>query len=65
MVTILTILLGLTLLAVLGVLLVGLVGMGGGGSFNTKYGNKLMRARVMLQGLAILLMIALGFAANA
>jgi hypothetical protein len=65
MVTILAILLGVTLLAVLGVLLAGVVGMGGGGGFNSKYGNKLMRARVMLQGLAIALMIALSIAVNA
>jgi hypothetical protein len=31
--------------------------MAKGGEFNKKYGNKLMRARVALQGLAILLFI--------
>ena len=40
--------------AVLGVLVVGIVGMLKGGEFNKKYGNKLMRARVMLQGLTLL-----------
>ncbi len=40
--------------AVLVSLGVGLVGMAQGGEFNKKYGNKLMRARVALQGLAIL-----------
>ncbi|MCB1682544.1 MAG: twin transmembrane helix small protein [Alphaproteobacteria bacterium] len=41
--------------AVLGVLVVGIVGMLKGGEFNKKYGNKLMQARVILQGLALLL----------
>jgi len=40
--------------AVLVSLVVGLVGMAQGGDFNKKYGNNLMRARVALQGLAIL-----------
>jgi hypothetical protein len=39
--------------AVLGVLLVGVFGMAKGGEFNKKYGNKLMRARVVLQGVAL------------
>ncbi len=43
------------MLAVLGVLAIGLFSMANGGEFNRKYGNKLMRARVMLQGLALLL----------
>ncbi len=47
-------------LAVLGVLLLGIVSMTKGGEFNKKYGNKLMQARVMLQGLA-LAMLALAF----
>ena len=45
----------LAMIAVLGVLAVGLFSMANGGEFNRKYGNKLMRARVMLQGLALLL----------
>ena len=45
---------GLFALATLGTLLTGVVGMGKGGAFNDKYGNKLMRMRVILQGLAIL-----------
>lgn len=47
-------------LAVLGVLVIGLVSMVKGGEFNKKYGNRLMQARVMLQGLA-LAMLALAF----
>lgn len=42
--------------AVLGVLVVGIVGMLKGGEFNKKYGNKLMQARVLLQGLALILL---------
>ena len=34
-------------------LLFGVSSMGRGGAFNEKYGNKLMRLRVILQGLAI------------
>lgn len=45
--------------AVLGVLVVGMIGMWRGGEFNAKYGNKLMRARVGLQALAIALLVAL------
>lgn len=39
-------------LAVLGM---GLISMVKGGEFNQKYGNKLMRARVLMQGAALLL----------
>ena len=46
------------LAAVLGVLGVGLFAMANGGEFNRKYGNRLMRARVALQGLALLLFAA-------
>ena len=42
------------MLATLGVLIVGVTGFLRGGAFNEKYGNKLMRARVMLQGLTLL-----------
>ena len=49
------VLLGLALLAVLAVLLAGVFSMARGGEFNRKYGNKLMRWRVGLQGAALLL----------
>jgi len=48
------------LLAVVGVLIAGIVLMGIGGKANAKYGNKLMIARVSLQGM-VLLMLALLF----
>ncbi len=44
----------LAMAAVLGVLVVGLISMTKGGDFNKKYGNKLMQARVVLQGVALL-----------
>lgn len=45
------------MVAAVGALLLGVVSMAKGGEFNRKYGNKLMRTRVALQGLAILLFI--------
>ena len=39
--------------ATLGALAIGLFSMAKGGEFNKKHGNKLMQARVMLQGLAL------------
>ena len=53
------ILLAVTLAAVVIVLLTGVMGMARGGDFNARYGNKLMRLRVILQGLAIVLFILL------
>ena len=44
---------GLTLAAVVLVFLAGIVGMSKGGAFNEKYGNKLMRLRVITQGVAV------------
>ncbi len=51
---------GITALLVVLSLGIGLAAMAKGGSFNEKYGNKMMTARVYLQGL-VLLFIALGF----
>jgi hypothetical protein len=44
---------GLFALATFATLMTGVIGMGKGGPFNEKYGNKLMRMRVILQGCAI------------
>jgi hypothetical protein len=55
--SILTVLLLLAMCATLAVLIVGLVGFLLGGEFNAKYGNKLMRARVALQAVAVLLLL--------
>ncbi len=61
--TILFILLIVALVGVVGVLITGIVAMVRGGEFNRKYGNKLMRARVILQGLAIVLLLLVMWAA--
>ena len=45
------------LFAVLVILAIGIISMLKGGNFNKKWGNKLMRARVGLQALAILLIL--------
>ncbi|MCW8087046.1 twin transmembrane helix small protein [Sabulicella glaciei] len=57
MTTFLTFLVGAAMLAVLGVLFAGLIGMARGGSAQTS--QKLMRYRVLLQGLALLLFAVL------
>ena len=49
----------IVLIAVLVVLTIGIVSMLRGGSFNKKWGNKLMRARVALQALAVILILLL------
>ena len=53
---VLTTLLLIAMLATLGALIVGLAGFFHGGEFNRKYGNRLMRARVALQALALVLL---------
>ena len=45
----------IAMLLTLGILIVGMVVMTKGGEFNAKYGNKLMRARVIMQGVSIAL----------
>ncbi len=47
------ILMTIAMLAALGALAIGVMGMAKGGTFNKKYGNKLMQARVMLQAVAL------------
>ena len=49
-------LIGFALFAVLAVLATGIVAMFRGGEFNAKYSNKLMRWRVIMQGVAIALL---------
>lgn len=43
----------IAMLLALGSLFVGIISMAKGGEFNRKYGNKLMQARVYMQGLAL------------
>ncbi len=49
----------ISMVSVVAVLVVGIVAMLRGGEFNRKYGNKLMRARVILQGITIVLVLLL------
>ncbi len=48
--------LGAAMLLVLGVMGMGIFSMVKGGEFNKKYGNKLMQARVIAQGVALALL---------
>ena len=43
------------MLATLGVLFFGIFTMARGGDFNRKHSNRIMRTRIVLQGLALLL----------
>lgn len=47
----------LAVVLTLGVLFAGLFSMVRGGEFSRKYGNRLMRLRVICQGIAILLFL--------
>ncbi len=49
----------IALVVTLAVLLVGIIAMLRGGEFNARYGNKLMRARIAMQALAVGLMFSL------
>ena len=53
--TVLPFLLGLAMFATLAILVVGLVGFARNGAFYQKHANHLMRARVIAQGVALLL----------
>ena len=59
MIAALNTLVAVALAGTLVVLFAGVFAMARGGEFNRKWGNKLMRARVATQGLAILLLLAL------
>ncbi len=58
MTTVLTVLVVLAMLGTVGVLAAGLIGLARGGE-NSRLSNTLMRWRVVLQGLALVLFIAL------
>lgn len=51
-------LIGLCLLAVVVTLFTGFTSMAKGGDFNARWGNKLMRLRIALQGLTVVLFLA-------
>lgn len=60
----LTVLIILSMLSVIGVLALGIISMIRGGEFNQRYGNKLMQARVILQGLTVALLALAYFASQ-
>ena len=49
----------IALIGTVAALLAGVVAMARGGDFNRKWGNRLMRARVAMQALAVALMLVL------
>ncbi len=51
----------IVLFSVLLVLFIGIISMLRGGDFNKRWSNKLMRARVILQGLAIVLILVTAY----
>ena len=57
MTTLLNIALAIAMLSVVGVLFMGIYSMGQGGEFNRKYGNLLMRWRIILQLAAVGVML--------
>tara|TARA_Y100000813_G_C23822089_1_gene193466 strand:+ start:233 stop:430 length:198 start_codon:yes stop_codon:yes gene_type:complete len=57
--TFFTILMIIAMALTLLVLFIGIGAFAVGGKFNAKYSNKLMRARVLMQGLAIILFATL------
>jgi hypothetical protein len=59
--TILPYIIYIVLFAVLAVLIIGIIAMLKGGNFNKRWGNKLMRARVALQGLAVILILLMAY----
>ena len=63
--TVFLILLIIAMAMTLCVLFASVITMGRGGEFNRKYGNKLMRARVVLQGVAIVIFVVAMLALDA
>ncbi|PCJ10126.1 MAG: hypothetical protein COB16_02240 [Rhodobacteraceae bacterium] len=47
--------------AVVVALVIGIAGYGKGGEFNRKYGNKMMRLRLLFQFIAVLLILAYAY----
>ena len=54
----------IAMLSVLAVMILGVISMIKGGEFNKKYGNRLMKARVYLQGLTLALLALAFFSAQ-
>lgn len=57
---VLNVLILIAMIVVAGFLLVGVLGMVRGGEFNWKYGNLLMRGRI-LSAVALVILFAIGF----
>ena len=55
----LKVLIGIALAVTVGALVAGVVAMARGGDFNARWGNKLMRLRIVAQGLAVALLAVL------
>lgn len=51
----------IALMVTLGILLTGVISMARGGEFNEKYGNKLMRMRIISQLTALILIAIFAF----
>ena len=51
----------LAVISVFVVLVIGLAGFVAGGEFNRKYGNKLMRLRILFQAIAVALILLMIF----
>lgn len=62
---VLKVLLAIVLLGVVVVLFTGVISMSRGGAFEDRWGNRLMRMRVALQGVAVALLLALALLAYA
>ncbi len=56
---VLKVLIGIALAVTLGALVAGVVAMARGGGFNARWGNKLMRLRIVAQGTAVALLAVL------
>ncbi len=55
----LKVLIGIALVATVAALVAGVVAMARGGSFDARWGNKLMRLRIVAQGAAVALLAVL------
>ncbi len=62
--TVLSIFLGLAMLATLAVVAVGIISFGVHGDFYMRNANKIMRLRVIMQGIAVAIVAFIGFLAT-
>ncbi|WP_425046609.1 twin transmembrane helix small protein [Primorskyibacter sp. S87] len=64
MTNIVFILMIVAMLAVVVVLMIGVGGFAQGGKFNAKYGNKMMRLRIIMQAIAVVLIVLFVYLRN-